>query len=122
MIEFQLLTGPELRLIDPRQIPWPDDTFGIAAYKDGKVVGITTITNLPVVEGTWLDDSMRGSTLGPRLFAKIEELYRSLGKTHALALSPNKHPEIADYLKRLDFKHMPVSFYQKDLTEKQEVA
>lgn len=120
MIEYKLLTGPELREVDPRKIAWPDDTFAIVAYRGEQVVGIATITNLPVVEGTWLDESVRGSTIGPRLFQRIEELYVSLGKTHALALSAD--PLISNYLERLGFTQMPLLLYQKELGEKKETT
>lgn len=122
MIEYKLLTAIELNEIDPQGVQWPLDTFGIVALEDGKVVGRTTIMNLPVIEGTWIEESKRGGTLAVRLVQRIEELYKTLGKTHAMALVYNEQPEIAEYLKRFGFEEQPLRFYAKELVAKKEAA
>lgn len=122
MIEYKLLTSIELNECDPQGVVWPLDTFGIVAIEDGKVVGRTTIMNLPVIEGTWIDESKRGGTLAVRLVQRIEELYRTLGKTHAMALVYDEQPEIADYLKRFGFEEQPLRFFAKELVAKKEAA
>lgn len=116
MIEFTLLTGPELRAMDPQGVPWPSDTFGIIATEDGQIIGRSAILNLPVIEGTMVVPDKQGGTLAFRLIQRIEELYRALGKTHAIAMVYDEQPEIGEYLKRIGFEQMPVTLFTKDLT------
>lgn len=122
MIDFKLLTGPELAAIDPDGIPWPFDTFAWCAFEDGKLVGRSAIMNLPVVEGTWVEPTKRNGTLAARLLWKIEDLYRSLGKTHAMAMVREDQPEIQYYMERFGYKREPLVFYSKELKQKEEAA
>jgi|SRR5688572_9316479 len=114
-VEFKLLTGPELNLIDPQGVTWPFDTMGIVAFEDGKLVARTAIMNLPVIEGTWVDPEKRNTFLAARLIQKIEQLYVELGKTHAMALVYDEQPEIEGYLKRFGYEKQPVTFHAKEL-------
>lgn len=116
-IEFTLLTGEELKAVDPQGVQWPWDTFGIIATEDGKVVGRSAIINMPMIEGTMVVPEKQGGTLAYRLIQKIEELYRELGKTHAIAMVYDEQPEVAEYLKRIGFEKMPVVVYSKTLVE-----
>lgn len=113
MIEFKLLTGPELNTIDPDGISWPFDTFAWVALEDGKLVGRSAILNLPVIEGTMVVPEKRSSTLARRLIEKVEQLYKSLGKTHSWAMAANA--EIGDYLERIGYEKVPVTLYSKKL-------
>lgn len=118
MIEFKLLTAVELNVLDdPQGIKtWPDDTFAVVGFEDGKVVCRAVILNLPCLEGFWIAPEKRNGMVMGELMARIEQLYRSLGKTHMMVMSDR--PEIRDYLKRLGFDDLPVQFHTKSLEEK----
>lgn len=122
MIEFQLVTAEQLRAVDPEGISWPDDTFGVVAFEDGKLVGRTAILQLPIVEGTMVVPEKQGSSLAYRLVQKVEEMYLSLGKTHAWAMASLDQPEVSDYLKRVGYTAVPVVLYTKDLIAREKAA
>lgn len=115
MVEFKILMGPEARKIDPDKVQWPDDTIAVFAIDDGKVVGRSTIIQLPHIEGTWVDEAHRGSTLAFRLVQKVESILEKAHKTSAFAFIHETQPEIAGYMERREYKRMPLIVYQKEL-------
>jgi hypothetical protein len=122
MIEFKTVSGLEAREIDPARLDWPADSKVIFAMRGGKVIGRTAKIVLPamvipfdMIEGTWIDEAERGSTLAVRLIKQIEQLFRDDGKTHAFAFSYDDHPEVGEYLFRFGYKHVPFTVWQKQL-------
>ena len=115
-VEFQILMGPEARKIDPDCIKWPDDTIGVFAREGADIVGRSTIVQLPHIEGTWVRNDFRGSTLAFRLVEKIESILKKANKSSAFAFIYDEQPEIASYMERRGYKKMPLAVYQKELS------
>lgn len=116
MIEYKLITGIELNLVDiSGKNDWPWDTFAVVAVEDGKVVGQSAILNLPCIEGTTVVEEKRGGSLAFRLIQKVEELYKSLDKPSAVAMVSETTPEVATYMERIGYKRVPVTVYVKEL-------
>ena len=113
--ELRIVTADQLAALDMNGVQqWPVDTIGVLAIEDEtSVVGQTAILNLPVIEGTTVADDKKGGTLAYRLIKRVEELYRELGKTHAMALAAS--PEVEGYLERVGYKKLPVVLYTKEL-------
>lgn len=115
MIKFQLMLGEAAREIDPEHFPWPFDTLVLFAFEDEKVVGRSAILNMPLIEGTWVADAYRGSTLMPRLVKEVEKLLFDLKKTHSMAWQNTEQPEVADYLTRMGYTKLPIAVWTKEL-------
>lgn len=116
-IEFRVLDGLAAREIDTEQIEWPADARVIFAMEGNEVVGRSSLVHLPVVEGTWVSQAKRGSTLAYRLLKKVEDVFRENGKPVAMAMAHDTQPEIADFLERFGFTRVPVTLYVKTLVK-----
>ncbi len=123
LIEFIEVGGLEARKLDPLQMEWPEDSFVIFVAQDGDIVGrsslsalpAASILNYPVIEGTWVREDKRGSTLAYRLLKKVEDVFIREGKTHAVAFIQDQQPEIGAYMARLGYEHKEVSMWVKQL-------
>jgi N-acetylglutamate synthase-like GNAT family acetyltransferase len=122
-IEFMIVDGAEAKIIDPAHLDWPDDSKVVFVVQDDNVVGrssmftlpMIAILNLSMIEGTWIAEEKRGTSLAARLIKKVESVFRENGKTHAYAFAYDEHPEVADYLQRFGFQKMPLTIYMKQL-------
>lgn len=115
-IQFQILMGKEARAIDPDKIEWPDDTIVVYAREGEKIVGRSTIMQIPHIEGTWVDEQHRRSTLAPRLVAKVESIMKQANKKASFAFIQNSQPEVAGYMERIGYARMPLEVFSKELT------
>lgn len=120
--ELRIVTANQLAAFDLNGITeWPADTVGVLAIEDEKVVvGQTSILNLPIIEGTIVVESKRGTSLLYRLIKRVEELYLELGKTYSWAMAAT--PEVEDYLERLGYSKVQVTLYCKNLVGEKEKA
>lgn len=124
-IEFRVVDGEEARLLDPAKLDWPLDSKVLFAFENNQVVGRSSLTIMPMIavvntsliEGSWVREDKRGTSLAFRLIKKVEDLFRENNKTHALAFAYDAQPEIADYLTRVGFEKLPLTIYMKQLVE-----
>jgi GNAT superfamily N-acetyltransferase len=114
---FRVLSGVEARPIDPDKIPFPDDSVVLYAFEGERIVGRTSIIHLPHIEGTWVAEDKRGTTLAFRLVKKIEEIIRDDGKGFAFAYAWDQQPEVSDYLQRVGYQRFPVTVFFKQVEE-----
>lgn len=114
-IEFRVVNGVEARDLDPEHLEWPEDTVVVFALENERVLARSSILNLPMIEGTWVCEDKRGTTLAYRLVKHVEDVYRDQGKTHAFAFSWNQQPEVGEYLERIGFEKKDLSIWVKQL-------
>jgi hypothetical protein len=124
MIEFETMMGEEANKVDPEGFKWPWDTLVLWAKENGEIVGRTTAMNLTVVEGTWCAEKYRGGTLAYRLLRQLEEIMAAppISKTASLAMIADAQLELGDYMRRVGYERVPVTFYVKSLVKKSEAA
>lgn len=125
-LEFQFLVGPELAAAEAQlpveqRVVWPADTMVAYAIDSGRIIGRMGCMSVKILEGTWVAPDAPPTT-AYRLMKQMEAVLSYLGNTHALAMVYDEHPQIADYLKRVDFERVPVQFYSKELVKKEEAA
>ena len=117
---IKLLEGEERAQalsVDGFTIPVPPETLVLGAVEDGRVVGRIMLLQMLHLEGTWVAEDKRGSTLAPRLVKAAEELLVRCGSTHAIAYTPESNPQIGQYLERFGYSRFPVTTWQKSLKE-----
>jgi hypothetical protein len=116
------MTGAAARAVDPEHVQRPPDSTVLYARENGEIVGRTAIIELPHVEGTWVAESKRGSSLALRLIRKLEEEVAALGRSHLFAFAFDSQPEVSEYLERVGYTRFPVTVWAKSLglpTEKE---
>lgn len=116
-VKTELCTGVEAREIDPEGVQWPPDSTVLYARENGEIVGRVGIIELPHIEGTWIAESKRGSSLAPRLIAQMEKVVARLGRSHIFAFAEDSKPEIADYMERFGYTKFPVTVWAKSLNQ-----
>jgi Acetyltransferase (GNAT) family len=114
-IEFKFVTGAEAREIDPQQLPWPDSSAVLYAEQDGEIVGRTASLILPIIEGTWVAESKRGSSLAYRLIKKLEAEACAVGQTQLFAFIMDNQPELHGYMERIGYVKQPLTVWVKAL-------
>lgn len=115
-MKLEVLNGTQAREVDIDGIQWPDDSIVVVAKNgDGKIKGRSAIIQLPHIEGTWVEESLRSSTLAYRLVAKIESILKMEKKTYAWAFIEESKPEVIDYMERIGYKKMPFIVMSKEL-------
>jgi len=114
-ITFVAVAGPEAQDIDPDHLAGPANAVVSFAFRNGKVIGRSAIIQLPHIEGTWIADEERGSTLGARLIREIEKGLKNSGKTHAFAFADSFNDEVKGYLERFGYKRQTLDVYMKEL-------
>lgn len=115
-MEIRVLGGAEASKIDPQGIPWPEDSFvAIATNGDGKVKARSAIIQLPHIEGTWVDESERSSTLGYRMVKAVEEVLKDSGKTHAFAFVDMNQSDVLSYMLRMGYRVQPLIVMSKEI-------
>ncbi len=113
-ITFTPVAGENARQFDPFGVEWPAHSIVVFAHEGDKVVARSAIVPVPHIEGTWVDESKRGSTVAPRLIKVVEEALRSQGATCAFAFTPDDQPEIGDYMERFGYKEQPMRIWLKE--------
>lgn len=121
-LEFKWVYGEKAREIDPEGIPWPPESHVLFVYEDGRLIGRSSISFMPVIEGTLIEPDKRNGTIATRIMREVEQRYLAFGKAVAMAFIPDEKPEIGTYLERLGFEKMPLTFYKKNLIAEQEKA
>jgi len=120
-MQIEVVTGTEMRdIAQPDGIEWPDDSLHVISRDtDGQLIARMSLVAVPHVEGTWIDESLRGSTAGARLLARMEQEVKDLGRTHLFAFVKHDDEDIASYLERCGYKKYPLWVYAKELGRKQ---
>lgn len=122
MIEFIELDGTKAREIDPQGTQWPDGTLVLYAVEQGEIVGRQAYLLLPHLEGNWVKEEKRGSTLGYRLVRKMEERVAESGYPVVFAYALDSQPEVGDYLERMGYSRQPVSLWMKEVSARKEAS
>jgi hypothetical protein len=112
---FETLTGTAAAEIDPEQVPWPKDAIVVYARSNGDIVGRSALLQFPHIEGTWVRENERGSTLAYRLVTEVENVVRQAGRTHVWAFAHDSQPEVGGYLERIGYRLQPMKLYLKEL-------
>lgn len=115
MIEYKLLTGPELNAIDPQGVQWPWDTFAIVAFEGERIVGRLAIRNMPVLEGWFVSEDKRVGEISDELVTRAENFLQSLGATHTACLSYDEAPALRRVIHSYGYKDFPVQLHVKEL-------
>lgn len=112
-MDIRVITGDEVqRLEQPDGVPWPAGTDLVCGFQDGKMIGRVACLPLYHLEGTWVDEAHRRSTLAYRLLSRMESELQNAGLTAIWAYSASD--EVTDYLKRLGYKEQPVKVLTKE--------
>ena len=120
MIEFIQLDGSEAREVDPLGTKWPDGTLVLYAVEQGEIVGRQAYLLLPHLEGSWVREDKRSSTIGYRLVKKMEEAVKESGYPVVFAYALDASPEVGEYLERMEYEKLPLSIYMKNVEHEQE--
>jgi len=117
-MEIRVLTADEATKAQAMDgISMPESTLFIGAINDeGEIVGRTTLVSLLHIEGTRVEEHYRGTTLAARLVRAAEAKLKELGATYAIAYTPDYDPKIGEYLERFGYTRLPVTPWQKSLT------
>ncbi len=116
-LKVRVLIGEALKLAcEPGNIPWPEDSLGVGAFdQEGKCVGRMVMINLPHLEGAWVADDRKGTTLAFRLLNGLEDVLRTLGRTHLFTFIPSADMNLKQMAERIGFKRLPWDIYLKEI-------
>jgi len=120
-LEFKWVGGEEARAMDlPLHLDWPDDSHVLVSTEINDVTGQSSMSILPIVmltiiEGTWIREDHRNTTLAFRLLKEVEKHLIEEGKTHAFAFTWDQQPEVGDYLSRVGYERKEISVWMKQL-------
>jgi N-acetylglutamate synthase-like GNAT family acetyltransferase len=116
MIEVKRLESSEyeqLKSIQEGFCPDPKNSIVVVAKSDGQIVGRIFLIRPFHVEGTWIDEPFRRTSLGYRLFIHMERIAKDDGLTKLFSYALNA--EIEGYLERLGYKKEAVTVWTKDI-------
>lgn len=104
---------PILKQVHEGFQPDPKTSIAVLADENDEIVGRVFLMAPVHVEGPWVRDDKRGSTLGARLMSRAELEARECGVTKLFAYAANG--QLADYLERLGYKKQPFTVWAKDI-------
>lgn len=87
-------------------------TAVVALNEQDELVGRMYLCLMPHLEGTFVRDDYKGSSVGFRLEREMENVCREIGVAKVLAYC---EPEHDTYMERLGFKKSTFSVWTKDL-------
>lgn len=119
-ITYEFVDGLTARAIDPESVLWPPDSLVQYAKENDEIVGRIGLIELPHLEGTFVAEHKRGSSLAFRLLKGMEDKVASLGRTHLFAFVEDSKPEQIDMLERTGYVRFPVTVLAKRLAVKDE--
>lgn len=106
-METRMLKPEEYGLMD--SIPEPNavrldpaNTWVVAGFDGGRLVGRLIAINLPHLECLWIDEEHRKSTLGYTMERMMIERLQSIGAKKVLAFAVDE--EMEDYCRRLGYQ------------------
>ena len=116
-MHIEVITGSEMRHIpQPDGVVWPEDSLHvIARSENGGLEARMSLIAIPHIEGTWIAESLRGTTAGARLLARMEQEVRNLGRSHIFAFIKEEDKKVAEYMERSGYTRYPLSVYVKEL-------
>lgn len=116
-IYFKSFSGSEARSIDPEALAWPDDSVVIYAFNENnEIIGRIGAVAILHIEGVWVREDNRSSSIFQNLVNKIEELLKEENRKVAMAFALDSNPDMKNYLERLDYSEMPFTVYCKSLS------
>lgn len=99
-------------------VPLPPEFVVIGAFDEGgELVGRTCLIPIPHLEGTWVREDKRGTSLAIRLVRSAEATVAVNGRTFLWAFTEEGRDDLAGYMKRLGYVRMPLTAWARDLTE-----
>lgn len=114
-IEFIVLDGKTAREVDPHKVEWPDSSLVTYAHRNGKIIGRLALLEFPHLEGPWVDEAERGTTIFAQMVDGAEKTLKHCGKTHAFAFLDETSAEMKGYAERLGYKRKPIEVWVKEL-------
>src|SRR5690242_18066041 len=117
MIDFRRLRDaefPKLKQVAEGTVPDPSVTVAVVAEDAGQIVARMFLMAPQHIEGTWIAESHRNSTVAARLLKRMEQEAANAGITNVLAYSLSD--EVSDYLSRLGYKRTEAVVFQKELS------
>lgn len=104
---------PRLKTVHEGFCPPADISMVFVAEEDGEIVGRSMLLSPFHVEGPWVDESKRGTTLAFRLVRETETAAKSMGHSKILAYAVNA--QIENYLSRMGYARVPMTVWEKTL-------
>jgi predicted N-acetyltransferase YhbS len=104
---------PILATVHDGLVPDPKTTIAMIAREGDSVIGRVFLMAPVHVEGPWVDESRRGSTLGKRLMDAAEKEAKAIGIKTLMAYGADSVLE--NYLERLGYRNMNLSVWAKEL-------
>jgi len=104
---------PILATVHDGLVPDPKTTIALAAWDRDQIVGRVFLMAPVHVEGPWVDESRRGSTLGKRLMDAAEKEAKAIGIKTLMAYGADSVLE--NYLERLGYRNMKLSVWAKEI-------
>lgn len=104
---------PLLKGIYDGFVPDPKHSIALIATEAEEIVGRVFLLEPVHLEGPWVKESRRGSTIGKRLIESAEEEAKRVGITKLFAYAVDA--TMADYLERLGFQRNDWIVYTKDI-------
>jgi predicted N-acetyltransferase YhbS len=104
---------PILATVHDGLVPDPKTTIAMIAREGDNVIGRVFLMAPVHVEGPWVDESKRGSTLGKRLMDAAEKEAKAIGIKTLMAYGADSVLE--NYLERLGYRNMNLSVWAKEL-------
>jgi N-acetylglutamate synthase-like GNAT family acetyltransferase len=113
--QYIFLPAEQSRLIDPENLPWPDESVVLFAFENNDIIGrIGAIPQLHI-EGVWIREDKRNSSVLSNLVSKLEDELKAQNRSIAFVYVLDDNKEMADYVARLGYSEMPIKIYAKAL-------
>src|SRR5215469_9379570 len=101
---------------DPRGVDWPAGTSAVVLRDtDGTVKAFAAVIVLPHIEGLWVAENARHSSIPAHFVKALEDIIRNNGLSHVWTFANDADPKFKTYLDRFHYERMPFSVYMKDL-------
>lgn len=109
-------------MIDPEGIQWPDGTIVLYAVEEGEIVGRQAYLLFPHLEGAWVREDKRGTSLALRLVKEMEKTVAESGYPAVFAYVLDTQPEVAGYMERMKYEKLPLTIWVKKVEQEKEAS
>lgn len=121
MIEYRVLEPNEFDrlapIFSPRGLPLPDpliERVGVAE-ENSKIVGMSILRLLPLIDGLWADKQYRGGRIDyAKLIGVAEQPLRDIPNSRCYAFITNSH--IRKIAENLNYKPLRWQVFEKEFT------
>jgi GNAT superfamily N-acetyltransferase len=104
---------PILRDFPGGFVPNTANSIALVSFDGDKPIGRMLLVTMVHIEGTFVQESYRKTTIGYRMLKEAEHQAKNAGLKTVMAYVPTQ--EVADYLARLGYQQMPVTVWSKEL-------